>query len=378
MRRKSLRKLFLLSCAVAMALGCGGGGWVPVAGKDAKAQSLTVPVVLNCDETHTITLRIFNNGAETIPGGFQARLDVYTDPSHITTYCTAIEVVHLTEIASGQAVDVDFALAVDILDIGMTLYFVATADSLDDVDEAIETNNTLETSRLVALERRADLVVESVALPDYMLHNSSYPVTVTVRNIDDKAATATFFVEVDDGASWSDSWQVNTDLEPGEAVDLTTTYTVGTPALGDRTFTATADTTGTVEERIEDNNSLVEVSPIVTMDLVLELVAFDPTYIVGVPYNATFRVTNNGSIPSPATTVSIYMLHSVTFDVLAVWSPSPVSVLAPGGSIDIPRSVVIYTPSAVDRYLIYEVDEDDLIEEDDETNNEDGITLLPL
>jgi len=381
MSRKGLCGTFLLSCVVATWPGCGGTGWEPVAGKDAKAFSLIVPT-LHRDETHTVTLRVFSNGTETIPAGFQAKLEVFEDDSYSVAYCAPITTTQPSDLASRQLVDMDFSLPVDIAtSVGTTLYLVATVASLDEVDEAIETNNSLETSRVVALERRADLVVEDIDLPDYMLQGSSYTVTVTVRNIDDKTATAPFSVEIaEPSVPWSNTWPVASDLAPGESIDLTTTYTVGgAAALGDRTFTATADTTAAVDERDEGNNSLSEVSPVATMDLVLEMdyALSDPEYVVGYPFTAVFRVTNNGSVASPPTSVSIYMLDFFG-DPLRTWSPSAVPSLAPGGHIDITRAVTITTSDTLDRYLLYHVDYDDLIEENDELNNVDGFTLLPL
>ena len=176
---------------------------------------------------------------------------------------------------------------------------------------------------------------------------------------------------------WSNSWQVNTDLAPGEAVVLTTTVE-GAGALGERTFTATADTTAAVDERDEDNNSLAEITPVATMDLVPTLTRFDSTYTPGSPYNATIRVTNNSSISSSATTLSIYMLDSVSPAVLQTWPALPVQALAFGAFVDIETTVVISMGSTVDRYLVYAVDDDYLIEENDEDNNTVAITLLPL
>ena len=76
MRCKGLLGLLVLPVSVALGLGCGesGGGWQPVAGKDAKAHSLIVPV-LHRDETHTVVFKIFNNGSETIPAGFKVTLE---------------------------------------------------------------------------------------------------------------------------------------------------------------------------------------------------------------------------------------------------------------------------------------------------------------
>lgn len=54
-----------------------------------------------------------------------------------------------------------------------------------------------------------------------------------------------------------------------------------------------------------------------------------------------------------------------------------VASIAPGGLVDTESVVVIPTGSAIDRYLVYEVDGEYLIEENDEINNASSITLLP-
>ncbi len=373
MRGSRLLSLALLCCLSPTMCGC-SGPWQPVDGKDAEAYKLTVPV-LHRDETHTITVGIFINGSETIPWGFQVKLEVFRDDSHTVLFCAPMFVTHPTDIASGRAVDIEFSLPVVIAEaVGSTLYFVATADPLDNVAEAIETNNVIEATGQVELEHGVDLVVESIALPDYMLRASSYDVTVSVRNVGDRPATAPFSVKVEEpDESWSHTWQVDTDLAPGGTRLLSIdTYTVGSAAaLGDRTFTATADTTTAVVERDEDNNSRAEIAPVATMDLALSLVSFDPTYTPGSPYHVTLRVTNNGSIPSPATTVSVSLRDSVVapYVTLEMWPPLTVPVLAQGASVDIDGTVIISSGSSVDRHLVYVVDGDLLIEEDNELNN---------
>ncbi len=77
-------------CFLAM-WGCGGGGgggWEPVAGKDPQAYSLIVPT-LHQGESIAVTFRIFNNGSETIPGGFQAKLEAFEDESRTVPYAAS-------------------------------------------------------------------------------------------------------------------------------------------------------------------------------------------------------------------------------------------------------------------------------------------------
>ena len=520
MRRKGLHGLLVLSCSLGLGLGCrdgGGGGvlvpvdggWEPVDGKDAKPDSLIVPV-LHRDEMHTLTFRIFNNGSETIPAGFQARLQVFEDASYSVAYCAPITVTQPTDIASGKVADVEFLLPIDIATpVGTTLYLVATADSLDDVVEAIETNNSVERLPQVALERRADLkarepfapeifrdetnavvlgalndgdktapagfratlevyedasyatpfcapilvtcpadvlpgktvgvefplpvdvtvlvgttlylvatidtldeveefseannavetsvqvapermpdlIVEDIGLPVYMRRDQTYDVTVTVRNVDNEAAIAPFSVElVEPSASWSFTWQVDTDLAPGADEVLTTSYTVasGAPA-GDITFTATADTTAAVVERDEGNNALSQASPIATMDLRIQLVDGPSGALsAGVPYTFTFRVTNPGTMPSPSTHVSIFRCHVdasivVHFDdVRQTWPSATVPSLPPGGAMDFDSTLTSTVSSSSGIALIFQIDPNDLIAEESETNNIAGVVYPPL
>ena len=512
MRCKGLHGLLLLSCSLAPGLGCrdggGGGGWEPVAGKDAKAYSLIVPM-LHRDETHTVAFTIFNNGSETIPAGFQARLEVFEDASYSVAYCAPITVTQPTDIASGRIADVEFLLPIDIATpVGTTLYLVATADSLDEVVEAIETNNTIETSRQVGLERRAelkahepfapeifrdetnavvlgtlndgdktappgfqatlevyedeshsiafcapilvtcptdvlpgqivgvefplpvditvpvgttlylvatldsldeveesietnnvvetsvqvapervpDLIVEDIGLPFYMRRDQTYDVTVTVRNVDNKAATAPFSVEVvEPSVSWSFTWQVDTDLAPGAAAVLTTTYTVASgAATGDRTFTATADTTAAVVERDEGNNSLSEVAPVETLDWRLQFVNFPPDSIyAGVAFSFSCRVTNTGTMRTPSTQVTVFrcLFTSLYIDldtVLQTWPSVAVPPLPPGGSMDFDQTLTSTASSSSGIAIILYVDRNDVIAEDDETNNIAGVAYLPM
>jgi hypothetical protein len=333
------------------------------------------------DETNLVTLGVRNDGDKTAPAGFELTLDVYEDASYTIPFCAQIAITCPVDVLPGQTVWVDFPLPVDIsVPVDTWLYLVATIDSLDEVEEFDETDNVAEVSVQVLPERMPDLIVEDIGLPAHMRRGVAYDVTVTVRNDDNEAVTALFSVGIaEPSASWSYTWQVDTDLAPGAQVVLSATYSVpASAAVGDRTFTATADTTAAVVERDEGNNSLTETSPIATLDLQIQLTAAPslPVY-AGAPFTFSFRVTNAGSVRTPATQVSAYRCYVTDFDTyLQTWSPVSVPSLAPGGTVDFDRTLTSTASFAWGTCIGFEVDPDDVIAEDDETNNLAGVAYV--
>jgi len=333
------------------------------------------------DETNAVMLDVRNDGDKTAPAGFELTLEVYEDASHLTEFCSTVVVACPEDIPPGQALPVELPLPLDIsVPVNTWLYLVATIDSLDGVEEFDETDNVVEASVQVQVERMPDLIVDEILFPDYLRRGQSSPLTVRVRNDDNETATAPFTVTITEpSASWSDTWTVDTDLAPGAEISFTTSYTVASDAsLGDRTFTATVDTTAAVVERDEGNNSLSETSLVGEFDLRLTLV--DAPYggmIVGVPYDFKLRVTNNGTMPNPATLINIWQRYAesngyiVTLgEVLHTWPAVSVPTLQPGNSMDFTVSLALSGASSPVILIQFWVDPFDVIEEADEGNND--------
>jgi subtilase family serine protease len=367
----------------AFSLGCdsgGGGGvsWEPVAGTDASAVNLTVPVLYR-GETHTITMRIKNNGTDTISDPFEVRLELFEDASHTVAFCAPLVYTCSEELVSGQTLDVPFDLDIDIsVAAGLELYLVATVDALDDLDEVLETNNERSAAATVLLERMPDLQVFSMTVPAQMQRGEVRTIYVLLYNPDTGTAAAPFFVDLSESVTgWTHQWEVTNPVAPGATITLETQYTVSSSATpGSRTFTATADATNALTERDETNNVATATSEIVTLDFELLLIAYPPEYFVGEWHSYTIRVANLGTGTTPATTVSVYVTTDLGAPHIADLTPFNVPALAPGANFVHDYSLFVQS-SYVDRLLLFHVDYNNAVPETAENNNYDGIHYLP-
>jgi len=336
------------------------------------------------DETNAVMLGVRNDGDKAAPAGFELTLEVYEDASHLTEFCPPIVVACPEDILPGQTLAVEFPLPVDIsVAVGTDLYLVATIDSLDAIEEWDETDNVVEAAVQVQLERMPDLIVDEILFPDYIRRGYGYTMAVTIRNDDNEVATAPFTVTITEPtASWSDTWTVDADLAPGAEITFTTSYSVAEDAsLGDLTFTATVDTTAAVVERDEGNNSLAEVSQVSTLDLKIDYVSGPLSVAANVPYDYEFRVTNSGTMPTPGSWVDIYRCH-VVFDfpiiyadfndIRQTWPSVAVPIMQPGDSVLLTASLASTVNSYSGICIVFEVDPDNTILEESETNNRDS------
>ena len=383
-RRGELPGFLALLCLLAVGAGC-GDGWEPVAGKDVKANILDAPT-LHRDETHTVVLTLFSNGTETIPAGFQVELEVFEDADHTAPYCAPITVTHPTDIASCRTDEVVFDLPIDLATpVGTTLYLVATADSLDEIDEAIESNNTLQVSRTVAPERRASLTAELPFAPD-IFRDEINAVMLGIRNDGDKTAPAGFELTLDvyEGTSPSDPLFAHVvvtcpaDVLPGQTVwvefplDVNTSVAVGT----DLYLVATIDTLGGVGEveEFDETDNVAEASVQVLPKRMPDLIVTDiglPAYMLSdewddLPYNVSVTVRNDD-------TDAVTAPFSVEVaEPIAGWSHTWLvdTGLAPGAEIVLSIAYVLASDAAEgDRIFTATADSTTAVVERDEGNN---------
>ena len=132
-----------------LVLGCedsGTFGPSGPSGPDLRIDSIDVPK-LRQGQTTTVTVVVRSSGTEPVPAPFSVSLTVSTDSGYSTDYRGPFE--WRREIAGGDLAPADgvtFQADIPVAStdpVRTTLYFLAVADSGDEVDESLENNNRL-------------------------------------------------------------------------------------------------------------------------------------------------------------------------------------------------------------------------------------------
>lgn len=323
-------------------------------GPDLRIDSVDVPE-LRQGQTTTVTVVVRSSGTEPVPAPFTVRLVVARDSGYSDNFCGPFEWRRqLAEGDLGAGEELSFEAAVPLAPtdpVGTALYFLATADSDGEVDEALENNNEIALTRSVAPPPSPDLRVLSCAAQTQLRAGQVGTIVTTIVNDGEVAAGAPFPVSLrlyEDSARISlfdsDTWTQAVDLGPGLTASFTASVSIPLSfGAGYLYYTATVDVPdNAVTEGYEDNNTLegaIRVLPPPMPDLALDVKL--PTAIhVGEDMTLTMTVWNRGDQASPSTTLR-YSFYAVIDGV-----ETPTNTYTQGiGALDPSRSEVHTKPN---------------------------------
>ena len=372
--------------------GCdtGGGGVVGVPrpeGQDLQAD-MSVPV-LHQDDVAQITVTVTSNGTETVVAPFSVILCVYEDASHTVEFCPPFTWEQTTDLSSSQVVIFDASLAIALSEpLGLDLYFVATVDYLDEIDEPLEDNNEVTTVSPIALPRMPDLTVSSFVVPSTMPRTVLLDISATIRNDGELAAIAPFTLEYMcywDAAHTQPMFApfevlIEDDLASGASYvdDIYFTAELADP-LGPIYFVVTIDTFNAVIEKDETNNSAVAsatITPQPMPDLTATITNLPSAVYANTPFNASFQIRNSGAAASAATNLEVSFSDlSVTW--MSYLGNVAVPALSAGQSWTYTTTPVFYSSVPSDSYYLWVyVDKAGVVPESNENNNLSGRTFF--
>ncbi|MHB1314579.1 MAG: CARDB domain-containing protein [Christensenellales bacterium] len=315
----------------------------------------------------TITATIANQGMRSA-GGFYVAL-VSSDLSTQSKYVSSL--------AIGGSTNVTFSYTAGQYASDKTINITATADSTGAVTESNESNNTRSASFkvLAYVPPLPDLTVTSLisSKAEYEA-DETIMITAAIRN-QGVGASGGFYVALVSSDLTTQSKYVSS-LSVGGSTNVTFSYTAGQYA-SDKTIniTATADSTGTVTESNESNNTrsasikvLAYVPPL--PDLTITSLAGDKTlYEAGETIVITASVKNIGESASLATTVRLTVPAIGTFSASAATLNAGASQ-AVTFSFTAPTSLSPLTVS-----MTAFADPNNLIAESNENNNTRSATV---
>ncbi len=301
----------------------------------------------------TITATIKNQGIRSA-GGFYVAL---TSPD-LTTQSK-----YVSSLGVNATTNVTFTYTAPLLSSDRTITVTATADSTNSVPESNEGNNARSTSfQVLSLP---DLIVSSLtANKTEYLPGETITVTASIKNQGSHAAGG-FYV-----ALTSPDLATQTKYVSSLGVNATTnvTFTYTAPQVSaDRTITvtATADSTNSVPESNEGNNTRNASFRVLSLpDLIVSSLTGDkPLYEAGDTVTVTAVAQNIGHSPSPATTVRLTVPGIGTFT-------KTITALSAGASQSATFSFTAPTSLVAQSITVTAyADPDNVVRESDESNN---------
>jgi len=372
-------------------------GQGPAAQKpDLTVKSFAVPVSVERGSTFQAAVTIRNAGSVTAAAPFSVKVEAFSDAGRTIQLWEPQTVVQSTDLAALEEATFQVPFTARLSDPLQTVYMLATVDSLAQVSEASETNNTAEATTVIVLPPEPDLNISTISVPSQIPRGSVVNVSVRVRNSGGGTATAPFFVSL---GAYSDeactvpfpghpetSWEVTVNLPPeGELAHDFPFAAAQTDPLGPVYFKALADSTFVVDEASEANNSATATSQIVTPakpDLIVEITSCTDPFELGGSAGLAVgcKVTNAGSAGALGSLVLITILNDAG-ELVETFGPFGVGPLAAGASQSFTQNLDPDETNPLYHKGFHHVvsviaDYNFQISEEDETNNTDSYVLM--
>lgn len=258
-------------------------------------------------------------------------------------------------------------------------YFVVATDSYGSIVETDETNNTLVDDEAIDL-RAPDLVVTSVQAPNQADVGGEIEVSWTVVNQGtlgfDGSATTRLSLSDDEilgDDRFVDDVPTLLSLGIGESKVITATVGLPTAAQDENFFVVTIDPAGTITERSDENNSLLDDAPIdiASPDFFVESIEINGIASAGQTVVVSWTIRNLGNAAySGDLTDTVFLSEDQ-----AVGGDRPLTVhtssdtFTVGGAISRSATVTIPDNAIGDHTLIVTTDANQVIAEVSETNN---------
>lgn len=242
----------------------------------------------------------------------------------------------------------------------------------------------------------ADFAITNASAPSTAIVNDTIAISYTVANQGNADATPTF------SSAWFDTFYLSDDttyddndtyvgqennasrvpLVAGGSYTVNRNLTIPDTTGGNRYLLILVDDFEYVSENNENNN--VYALPIALtrpdVDLVFTATTFPSSGVLNDPVSLSWTVMNQGSMPTAAIwDVDVYIADAQTLDQATQYvflrSQARTTPLDPGASVTINTSATLKIFPAGNRYVIFQLDEND---EQAETNENNNTVALPI
>jgi hypothetical protein len=372
----------------------GGGAPPPVEPDkpDLRILSVSAPAAVERGSEFSVSVDVRNDGGAAAAGPFSVDVSAYSDQAHESALWTPQAAERTEDLPAGEEATFEVAFTVRPDDDLTPVYLVASVDPQDQVLESNEGNNEAEAETEVVLPPDPDVKVAGISAPVQIPHETTAAVRVTIANSGGGTALAPFHVTLNvyDSEDLSTairpeaSWEVTVNLTPGGQLSHDFPFTpTEADGVGFVYFQATADAGDVVVEVTEQNNQATAKSQIVLApkpDLVAAVESCSDTFDTSDPaarIDVTYRITNSGSAAALGSLV-MAELREQGGAVVESFGPFAVPSLDPGGSHTATESLDPASPLAPDVYydLFVVADGSSVVDEEDESNNDDFHTVL--
>lgn len=249
----------------------------------------------------------------------------------------------------------------------------AWVDDVNRISESNESNNQYAKSLAVTTSPMPDLIVTDITYsPASPVSGNAVTFSAVVKNQGTAAGAAGIVVFKVDGTQVAAAANSTMSLAAGAALTVTATGT-WSATVGSHSISATVDSSNTILEGNETNNTYVEdltVNPQPGIDLVVTDITWSPSYITaGNPVTFSAVVKNQGTLPGAAGIVAF----KVDGTQVAVSANSTASIAA--GSILTITASSAWAAVGGAHSISATVDNSNTTTETDETNNSYGVNM---
>lgn len=341
----------------------------------------SIPGVVNARQVLDISQRVQNNGLGVAPESTAA---IYlSDDDVFDSGDTQLGSAAIVSLPSGSFIIEQ--IEVTIPDVEAGNYFVfGVVDANEEVEETDETNNTYTVAVEVGAPVFPDLTISSITLDETSVNaGNEVEVSALISNIGDNQSEETtieFFLSTDEVV---DSGDQSLGVEAVDRIKVfnsqfvNATYVIPpSTSIGDYFILGQVNPNQTLEESDYDNNTgstSIEILERLLPDLEVTFASVQPEEIpAGQDGNLSISIFNTGGGSAGSFSVEVYLSTDQTIgsgDELL--STVNVDGLAFGGSTIAGSSFTIDETTAIGSYfLLIDVDTDNTVEENDESNNE--------